>query len=128
MSIRITGVPTTPGADGLVPLRREIRELQSSFPDQFNLLILGLRAFMQQDEGALTSYYQICGIHGMPFTPWDNVTGTSDWEFGGYCTHSSVLFAPWHRPYCALFEVCPERVDDGVVDLSRAALEIGPCS
>ncbi len=49
------------------------------------------------------------GIHGMPFKPRDGVQQTADWQeengFGGYCTHSSVLFAPWHRPYLALFEV-----------------------
>lgn len=25
----------------------------------------------------------------------------------GYCTHSSILFPTWHRPYLALFEVSP---------------------
>jgi tyrosinase len=114
MSVRITGAPTTIGSDGSVPLRREIRDLQRNFPDQFNLLILGLRGFMQQDEEALTSYYQIAGIHGMPFKPWDNVQGISDWEFGGYCTHSSVLFVPWHRPYCALFEQALYAVVQGI--------------
>jgi tyrosinase len=29
----------------------------------------------------------------------DNRNG---WQ--GYCTHTSILFAPWHRPYVALFE------------------------
>ncbi len=79
------------------------------------------------DENQLLSYYQIAGnppppsqdvflpmrcaeraakgIHGEPFKAWDNVKGISNWDFGGYCTHSSVLFAPWHRPYLALFEV-----------------------
>lgn len=93
---------------GSVPIRREIRELQSSSPDLFNLYLLGLRAYQAQDEEQLTSYYQIAGIHGMPYKPWDNVQGISDWDFGGYCTHSSVLFVPWHRPYLALFEAsCP---------------------
>lgn len=26
-------------------------------------------------------------------------------DFGGFCTHSSILFLTWHRPYLALFEV-----------------------
>ena len=24
----------------------------------------------------------------------------------GYCTHGSILFPTWHRPYLSLFEVC----------------------
>ena len=32
--------------------------------------------------------------------------GNTPQNVGGYCTHSSVLFAPWHRPYLALFEQC----------------------
>lgn len=26
-------------------------------------------------------------------------------EQGGFCTHSSILFLTWHRPYLAVFEV-----------------------
>lgn len=26
-------------------------------------------------------------------------------DFGGFCTHSSILFLTWHRPYLAIFEV-----------------------
>lgn len=43
------------------------------------------------------------GIHGYPDIPWDGVTGED--YIVGYCTHSSVLFPTWHRPYLALFEV-----------------------
>ncbi|KAK3309791.1 uncharacterized protein B0T15DRAFT_545814 [Chaetomium strumarium] len=107
-NIAVTGIPTTPDSNGAVPLRREIRDLQQNFPDQFNLLILGLKALESQDEGKLTSYYQIAGIHGMPFKPWNGVGSDTDWQtssgFGGYCTHSSILFLTWHRPYLALFE------------------------
>jgi len=44
----------------------------------------------------------------MPYKPWNDVASTTDWQstsgFGGYCTHSSILFLTWHRPYLALFE------------------------
>ncbi|KAH8880045.1 tyrosinase-domain-containing protein [Thozetella sp. PMI_491] len=108
-NVQITGVPNKPNPDGSFPLRREIRDLQKNFPDQFNLYILGLRLLQGVSEDELTSYYQIAGIHGMPFKPWDNVQGNTDWStdpqgFGGYCTHSSILFTTWHRPYLALFE------------------------
>lgn len=108
-NIAITGVPTTPGAGGSVPLRREIRDLQRNFPDQFNLYVLGLQHLQGLDENQLTSFYQIAGIHGLPYKPWNGVGSNTDWQrssgFGGYCTHSSILFITWHRPYLALYEV-----------------------
>ena len=52
------------------------------------------------------------GIHGLPYERWPNQEWNNDipkkpiqpW-FGGFCTHSSILFLTWHRPYLALFEV-----------------------
>src|ERR1700744_3946934 len=91
-------------AAGQVPVRQEIRTLQSNYPDQWNLYLLGLNALQGVNEEQLLSYYQIAGIHGMPYKPWNGVDGIPDVD-EGYCTHSSVLFAPWHRPYLALFEM-----------------------
>jgi tyrosinase len=48
----------------------------------------------------------IAGIHGRPYLPWDDVQATPGNDKNGYCAHTSVLFATWHRPYLALFEVC----------------------
>ena len=45
------------------------------------------------------------GIHGRPYREWGNATGTNNTRWQGYCTHTSILFAPWHRPYVSLFEV-----------------------
>ena len=47
------------------------------------------------------------GIHGRPYRPWGGVAGDNDVQGGwqGYCTHTSILFGPWHRPFLALFEV-----------------------
>src|ERR1700760_964394 len=89
------------------PVRREIRDLQANYPDQWNLFLLGMDALQKVDEKNPLSYYQIAGIHGMPYKSWDNVNGISDFPDGrgGYCTHSSVLFAPWHRPYLTLLEM-----------------------
>ncbi|KXX72895.1 Tyrosinase [Madurella mycetomatis] len=107
-NISITGIPTTAGPGEAVPLRRELRDLQWNYPDQFNLLILGLKNLEGQDQSKLTSYYQIAGIHGMPYKPWNGVGSQTNWQttsgFGGYCTHSSILFLTWHRPYLALYE------------------------
>ncbi|KAJ8061925.1 hypothetical protein OCU04_009712 [Sclerotinia nivalis] len=93
-------------ADGSVPLRREIRDLQRNFPDQWTLYILGLQAFQQLDEKSDLSWYGIAGIHGRPYRPWGGSQGDNSPGWQGYCTHSSILFAPWHRPYLALFEQC----------------------
>ena len=106
---------------GSVPLRLELRDLQQNHPDQWNLYLLGLEAFYKLDETSDLSYYGIAGksylgqvsqwfanrsgIHGRPYREWGNVTGTNDSRWQGYCTHTSILFAPWHRPYLSLFEV-----------------------
>ncbi|SPN96684.1 related to Tyrosinase [Cephalotrichum gorgonifer] len=103
-NVKVVGVPATPGPNGSLPLRREIRDLEANFPDQFNLYILGLRALQARSKDDPTSYYQIAGIHGMPYKVWNNANGIQDFQFGGYCTHSSILFITWHRPYLALFE------------------------
>lgn len=121
-NLAVTGVPTDRGPDGSVPLRRELRDLQANYPDQFNLLILGLKNYQGKDELALTSYYQVAGIHGLPYKPWNGVGSNTDWQstsgFGGYCTHSSILFLTWHRPYLALYEV--SRITPSTVKLRRA--------
>ncbi|KAL8800820.1 MAG: hypothetical protein Q9200_007127 [Gallowayella weberi] len=47
------------------------------------------------------SYYQLSGIHGRPFIEWDGVPMVQDM---GFCSHTSNLFATWHRPYVVAFE------------------------
>ncbi|KAF2198311.1 Di-copper centre-containing protein [Delitschia confertaspora ATCC 74209] len=88
--------------DGSVYPRREIRELETD-PDQWNVFLLGLRRFQRMDQSDMLSYYQIAGIHGRPFKPWDGVQ-QAEGGHGGYCAHGSNIFATWHRPYLALFE------------------------
>ncbi|TEA14849.1 Tyrosinase [Colletotrichum sidae] len=86
------------------PLRRNINDLQASGA-QWDLYILGLAA-MQRDEPETEklSYFQISGIHGRPFIPWNGVQAVSGGSGGGYCPHGNVQFPMWHRPYVALFE------------------------
>lgn len=64
--------------------------------------------YTQGDQSDVRSFFQIGGIHGLPYIPWDNATGADfdpNTQWGGYCTHGSVLFPTWHRPYVMLFEV-----------------------
>lgn len=98
-----TGVSGASHADGPVPIRQEIRSLEKNFPDLWTLYVLGLKVFQEADENDLLSYYRISGIHGRPYTPWNDVDGAGTGE-SGYCTHASILFPTWHRPYLALFE------------------------
>ena len=99
----ITGVQSGRGGDGSVPLRLEIRQLQQN-TDQWNLYLLALDRLQNVNQTELLSWYQISGIHGRPYVAWDNVQATPGDEQSGYCTHSSILFPTWHRPYLALYE------------------------
>jgi tyrosinase len=70
-----------------------------------SLYIQALAAFQQVPETDPLSYFQIAGIHGRPYIPWDGVPWNPAAPNIGYCTHDDVLFPTWHRPYLALFEV-----------------------
>ena len=82
--------------------RLEIRQLQQNTV-QWNLYLLALNQFKGMSQADKSSYYQVSGIHGRPFIPWDGVSFTPG-QNGGYCTHEIVLFPTWHRPYLALYE------------------------
>ncbi|CAD0083012.1 unnamed protein product [Aureobasidium vineae] len=84
--IPVTGIT----GNGVQP-RMELRTMQQQYPDMFNVFLLGLRSFMQMDQSDPLSYYQIAG--------------TAPGFGGGYCTHTSNMFLPWHRPYLALIEL-----------------------
>ncbi|KAF2005946.1 Di-copper centre-containing protein [Amniculicola lignicola CBS 123094] len=94
------------GAKGGVHPRLEIRELQKT-GEMWNLFLLALTEFEAMDQSEIDSYYQIAGIHGMPWYDWDGVATTAPngkRPERGYCTHAQLLFSVWHRPYLALFE------------------------
>lgn len=120
LCIAVTGAPGGVNtASGERPSRQDIYTLSSSGP-AFDLFILALQQFQQEDQSDLLSYYQVAGklssvlqtvgpvltsdpgIHGHPFKSWDGVWGDQE---AGYCTHQSILLPSWHRPYLALFEV-----------------------
>jgi tyrosinase len=115
----ITGVQAGVTASGARPFRQNINTFQNAGP-AWDLYILALETFTQMDPQDLTSYFQIAGdtlcshlasssmligvagIHGFPNIPWDGVSGSQ--AAAGFCTHNSILFPTWHRPYLALFE------------------------
>ncbi|EUC44489.1 hypothetical protein COCMIDRAFT_98124 [Bipolaris oryzae ATCC 44560] len=95
--------------------RLELRELQQD-AELWNMFILAFARFQTMDQTQKTSYYEIAGIHGVPFGQWDNVKGIPGQEKMGYCPHSSSIFGPWHRPYLALFE---QILHDRAVDIAN---------
>ncbi|TFY82262.1 hypothetical protein EWM64_g1750 [Hericium alpestre] len=94
---------STQGAQA--PNRLEINDFVK-VEDQWSLYVQALHAISTISQSDLTSFFQIGGIHGLPYVPWDGSgeqpVSTQGWE--GYCTHGSVLFPTWHRPYMMLYE------------------------
>ncbi|OAG11374.1 Di-copper centre-containing protein [Paraphaeosphaeria sporulosa] len=92
--------------DSTIYPRLEIRDLEKNHPDQWNIFLLGLQRFQAISQDDKLSYFQIAGIHGRPFVPWDGVKGDDYYwsRYSGYCTHDSNIFPTWHRPFLALFE------------------------
>ncbi|KAF8252413.1 Di-copper centre-containing protein [Wilcoxina mikolae CBS 423.85] len=97
--------PITGPAFGNIVRRMPVQELANTRPDIWNMFILALASMQTiKPETDSLSYYQISGIHGVPFIPWQESSVSSQDTSRGYCTHNSPLFATWHRPYLSLFE------------------------
>ncbi|OTB08796.1 hypothetical protein M426DRAFT_7516 [Hypoxylon sp. CI-4A] len=99
-SLIVTGIPHV---DGQAQFRPDIRDLQKD-EDRWSLYILALSWMQYTDQESSFSWYQITGIHGAPALTWADVQPTPGNEHSGYCTHVSILFPTWHRPYLALYE------------------------
>ncbi|KAI9808406.1 MAG: hypothetical protein M1826_004170 [Phylliscum demangeonii] len=91
------------GASNAPRVRRELRDLQQD-TDLWNLYLIGLNRLQATPQNQLLSWYQISGIHGRPYVDWDGVGPAPGQQNIGYCTHTSILFPPWHRPYLVLYE------------------------
>ncbi|KAJ6444861.1 tyrosinase precursor [Purpureocillium lavendulum] len=89
--------------NGTIPVRQEIRQMIAD-KHKWDLFVLAMSMFQYADQGDPLSFYQIAGIHGVPFIPWNGVEASPGANQSGYCPHSSVLFPTWHRPYLALYE------------------------
>ncbi|KAL9053666.1 MAG: hypothetical protein Q9162_004617 [Coniocarpon cinnabarinum] len=96
-STAITGAP-----DGQVQPRLEIRQMEASNPDQWNLFLLATAQFQNTSHEDIMGWYQLAGIHGMPYEPWNGVSGTNPGQ--GYCPHSMAIFICWHRAYTLAWE------------------------
>ncbi|KAJ4153472.1 hypothetical protein LMH87_009957 [Akanthomyces muscarius] len=95
-------------SNGSTPTRPEIRDMRKD-GYMWDLYILALSMFQSVSQDQSLSWYQVAGIHGVPFQPWNGVQPAPGSSQSGYCTHSSVLFPTWHRPYLALYEQAASR-------------------
>ncbi|KAK6215478.1 tyrosinase [Colletotrichum tabaci] len=107
----IQGIPVLPG--GKPGLRKEFTKWATEKPEeniQVSLFIRALQLFYNEDYTKTLSYFQIAGIHGYPGTvAWDHSAepthkSRDEKQHFIYCTHNSLTFPTWHRPYMALFE------------------------
>ncbi|KAM3435251.1 hypothetical protein MY4824_004976, partial [Beauveria thailandica] len=98
------GVDAQSADNGPVPLRRSITELAAEAGPQWHLYLQALRAMYDRDSKHPESFFQIAGIHGRPFTEYNNAGKMKTNGWGGYSTHGEILFIIWHRPFVALFE------------------------
>ncbi|KAF4455889.1 tyrosinase precursor [Fusarium albosuccineum] len=99
----VKGIPEQDGEPGI---RQELRDFKRN-ADLWNLYLLGLWQFQLVPMEDQLSYFQIAGIHGLPYQAWplnDEKLEEIKKQDDGFCTHSSILFLTWHRPYLALFE------------------------
>ncbi|KAL6236483.1 hypothetical protein BDW75DRAFT_250041 [Aspergillus navahoensis] len=103
----ITGIAAGKGPNGELPQRQDI-DAWSSKPENRIQVVLFLKALKRLQEVPpedRDSFFQIAGIHGMPFTSWDEPFETQEnVAQKGYCTHANYLFPSWHRPYLLLYE------------------------
>jgi tyrosinase len=96
----VRGVQVGVGPDNQTPVRLELNTFLEN-PDRKNLYLLGLERLQSRPQSDMKSWYQICGIHGRPYLPWDGEADPRGAKPGGYCTHSSV-----RPPALPLLEAC----------------------
>ncbi|KAM0259626.1 hypothetical protein ACHAQJ_003205 [Trichoderma viride] len=109
-------------ANGSIPLRLEIRDIKAD-KYKWDLYVLALSMFQSVSQDDPLSYYQIAGIHGVPFSTWNDVGPVAGASQSGYCPHSSVLFPTWHRPYLALYEQELYKIADAIARMFSNATE-----
>lgn len=99
---------TAPLGGGVQP-RLEINTFVQN-DRMFSLYVQALNEMEQLDQSQLPSWFQVAGIHGLPFIEYDGSVGDNGFvadpqnQWAGYCTHGSTLFPTWHRPYVMLVE------------------------
>jgi len=70
----------------------------------FTLYIRALKAIQDRGQEDYKSFFQVSGIHGLPFTEWAKKQHSLKANKSGYCSHGSVIFPTWHRTYVSIYE------------------------
>ncbi|KAI0737489.1 tyrosinase [Irpex lacteus] len=85
---------------------------------QFSLFIQALSAMQNMPWKDQLSWFSLGGIHGYPYQPWGDsaATESASTKWKGYCTHGTVLFPTWHRPYVAAVE---QFIHDRAVEIAK---------
>lgn len=99
----ITGITS-----GAPQLRQEINTFVQN-DKMFSLYVQALKMMQNDSQKDVTSFFQVAGIHGLPYVAWDGAIDPNgpvdpNDQWAGYCTHGSTLFPTWHRPYVMLYE------------------------
>jgi tyrosinase len=64
-----------------------------------------LQIIEDRDQSDFSSFFQLTGIHGVPFIEWAKAKPSQLHPYrGNYCTHANVLFPTWHRAYESIWE------------------------
>ncbi|KAK2597581.1 hypothetical protein N8I77_012359 [Diaporthe amygdali] len=85
----LTGIDRQTGA---APARMNINDMWARGGPSWDLYVLALAELQAVDESDELSYFQIMGIHGLPFRGWSDVgqvAGGSN--MAGFCPHSQTL-------------------------------------
>ncbi|KAF5372536.1 hypothetical protein D9758_005295 [Tetrapyrgos nigripes] len=102
----VTGASGGQTQGAQAPNRLEINDFVKN-EAHFSLYIQVLQSiYSNKSQSDIDSFFQIGGIHGLPYVSWDGSGAQpidrNGWE--GYCTHGDVLFPTFHRPYMMLLE------------------------
>ncbi|KAG5932228.1 hypothetical protein E4U53_001424 [Claviceps sorghi] len=98
----VTGVKVDDGAE--IPLRLNVNDLYNQGGPQWDLYLRALRSLQDKDASDPLSYFQVSGIHGLPYMEWQNGGPYRATGWAGYCPHGETIFLPWHRPFVLVFE------------------------
>ncbi|KAH7396791.1 hypothetical protein DE146DRAFT_763956 [Phaeosphaeria sp. MPI-PUGE-AT-0046c] len=69
--------------------RLELRDLEKD-TELWNMFLMAMVRFQAMDQNQKISYYQIAGIHGVPFKSWDDVQGQENQQKMGYSVACSA--------------------------------------
>ncbi|XP_006459713.1 hypothetical protein AGABI2DRAFT_239416 [Agaricus bisporus var. bisporus H97] len=102
MSDKISLIPLV-GIPGEIKNRLNILDFVKN-DKFFTLYVRALQILQARDQSDYSSFFQLGGIHGLPYTEWAKAQPQLHLYKANYCTHGTVLFPTWHRAYESTWE------------------------